>query len=355
MHTFWTPIFIDSFSISAPILAPFWSMFSDLCIFFSSIEFALIFYWFLNDFWDPWSCEKTILTLYSSQKTRNRRFQNVIDLSSILGIVLAWFWEHFLINFHTFSTSTFALIFEHIFNGKWHPNGSQKMLLGPICLHTFGFVFRTSTFGCILVAIWLPFGYLWLPSARFWLHFGRFGSLLEHFWWKMGPKTDREIDEQASFFSSFSRHCLLYWLYVEFRSLLIHCLLRLAHLWLPLAPFWLPLGIFWVLFGAIWFTFAHPMVLFSHFGISQPSVIFYILLYFQRKSYRRQGFSCKLFIARWRERGFAALKINLYTKVQHLYIWSPHTPTTTLPTADAAAGGARAAGINYMFNGRGGV
>ena len=125
----------------------------------------------------------------------------------------------------------------------------------------------------------------------------------------MAPKTDRGIDEQASFFSSFSRHCLLYWLYVEFRSLLIHCLLPLAHLWLPLAPFWLPLGIFWVLFGAIWFTFAHPMVLFSHFGISQPSVIFYILLYFQRKSYRRQGFSCKLFIARWRERGFAALKI----------------------------------------------
>ena len=97
--------------------------------------------------------------------------------------------------------------------------------------------------------------------------------------------------------------------YVEFRSLLIHCLLPLAHLWLPLAPFWLPLGIFWVLFGAIWFTFAHPMVLFSHFGISQPSVLFYILLYFQRKSYRSQRVLCKLFIARWRKRGLAALKI----------------------------------------------
>ena len=39
-----TSIFIDIFSISAPILAPFWSMFSDLCIFFSSIEFALMVY-----------------------------------------------------------------------------------------------------------------------------------------------------------------------------------------------------------------------------------------------------------------------------------------------------------------------
>ena len=102
-------------------------------------------------------------------------------------------------------------------------------------------------------------------------------------------------------------------LWMHFGRLLAPFRLPLGSFWLPLVPFWLPLGIFWVVFGAIWFTFAHPMVLFSHFGISQPSVIFYILLYFQRKSYRRQGFSCKLFIARWRERGFAALKITTIT------------------------------------------
>ena len=128
------------------------------------------------------------------------------------------------------------------------------------------------------------------------------GSLLASFWLPLGSLLVILVP--------FSRHCLLCWLYVEFSSLLIHCLLPLAHLWLPLVPFWLPLGIFWVLFGAIWFTFAHPMVLFSHFGISQPSVIFYMLLYFQCKSYIRQGFSCKLFIARWRDCGFAALKIT---------------------------------------------
>ena len=79
------------FSISAPILAPFWSIFSDLCI-FSSIEFALNFYRFLIDFWYPWSCEKTILTLYLLQKTRNRRFRNSIDLSLILDLGLVPFW-----------------------------------------------------------------------------------------------------------------------------------------------------------------------------------------------------------------------------------------------------------------------
>ena len=88
---FRTCIFINIFSILAPIWAPFWSMFPDLCIVFSSIEFALIFYWFLIDFWDPRSCEKTCLTLYSSQKSRNRRFWNFIDLPLILDLILASF------------------------------------------------------------------------------------------------------------------------------------------------------------------------------------------------------------------------------------------------------------------------
>ena len=45
---FWTSIFINIFSILAPIWTPFWSMFPDSCIIFSSIEFALIFIDFLK-------------------------------------------------------------------------------------------------------------------------------------------------------------------------------------------------------------------------------------------------------------------------------------------------------------------
>ena len=50
---FLTFIFIDIFSISAPILVPFWSIFHDFGIHFSSIEFASLFHGFLIDFWYP--------------------------------------------------------------------------------------------------------------------------------------------------------------------------------------------------------------------------------------------------------------------------------------------------------------
>ena len=72
-----------------------------------------------------------------------------------------------------------------------------------------------------------------------------------------------------------------------------------------LAAFWAPFGSYLVPFGSRLLT---PGVYFLILG--SPRVFFYILLYFQRKSYRRQGFSCKLFIARWRDCGFAALKIT---------------------------------------------
>ena len=129
---------------------------------------------------------------------------------------------------------------------------------------------------------------------------------------KKAPKVSGRVHILATFSRPFTKDDFLMHLgrpWAHFWFLVAPFGLPLGSFWLPLVPFWLPLGISWIVFGAIWFTFAHPMVLFSHFGISQPSVIFYILLYFQRKSYRRQGFSCKLFIARWRERGFAALKI----------------------------------------------
>ena len=48
-HNFWHAFF----SISAPILSQFWSIFPDLCIPFSSIEFSSIFYGSSIEFWYP--------------------------------------------------------------------------------------------------------------------------------------------------------------------------------------------------------------------------------------------------------------------------------------------------------------
>ena len=56
--------------------------------------------------------------------------------------LLASFWKHFLINFHTFSTLTFALIFEGIFDGKWLRECSQNHLLVPPLRPPFDTFFR---------------------------------------------------------------------------------------------------------------------------------------------------------------------------------------------------------------------
>ena len=111
------------------------------------------------------------------------------------------------------------LDFCHPLAPKWHPNGSQKTLLGPICLHTFGFVFRTSTFGCILVAIWLPFGYLLAP----------FGSVLAPFWslWFAFRLRFTPLGRVFSHLSANFSHWLIFGR--------------------PLAHFWLPLAFLWVL------------------------------------------------------------------------------------------------------------
>ena len=117
----------DGFSwMLVPISAHLFDIFHVFGIPFSSIEFAWIFHRFFKDFWYPWSCKKTILTLYSSLKTRNRRFQNFTDLSSMFDLVLTSFLKHFLINFHTFSTLNFALISYHGFDGKLLPEWSGR-------------------------------------------------------------------------------------------------------------------------------------------------------------------------------------------------------------------------------------
>ena len=143
---------------------------------------------------------------------------------------------------HTFTTSTFALIFEYIFNGKCSQNGSQKLIMQGTCRHNFGDRFLAIDF-------WIRFVWL-LPS---------FGSRL--------------------------------------------------------TPFWLPLAIFQSPFNQFWLTFAHPGPRFDQFGISQRHCLYFIIFPTQilQTSKIFVQFPIKiqvLFIARWRKRGSAALKIK---------------------------------------------
>ena len=151
---FWNKIsmfFPTSFSVDIfSILGPIWDRICDISIDFSmhfwSIEFASILNRFSIEFWHPCSCKKTILTLYSSLKTRNRRFQNFTDLSLILDLVLASFWKHFLIISHTFSPSIFGSIFGCIFMENLSKKGASDRPCGRHFGHTFRGPFRRSTF-----------------------------------------------------------------------------------------------------------------------------------------------------------------------------------------------------------------
>ena len=101
---FRTCIFINIFSILAPIWAPFWSMFPDLCIIFSSIEVALIFYRFLTDSWYSWSCKKRF------ERYTMRKNQEItgFEISKICLRFCTSFWHNFGsifgIYLHTFPT-----------------------------------------------------------------------------------------------------------------------------------------------------------------------------------------------------------------------------------------------------------
>ena len=67
------------------------------------------------EFWIAWSCEKTILALDTSQKTRNRRFRNSIDLSLNWDFVLASFWNRFVFIFRYFFGIDFGICFCIVF------------------------------------------------------------------------------------------------------------------------------------------------------------------------------------------------------------------------------------------------
>lgn len=77
---------------------------------FSVLDLWRIWYRFFMDFRHPWSCEKTILTLYSLQKTRNWQFRNRISCSSISASISYDLSIHF---------SCFSILFGHWFSHKF--------------------------------------------------------------------------------------------------------------------------------------------------------------------------------------------------------------------------------------------
>ena len=117
--------------------------------------------------------------------------RNIIDLSSILDTVLASFWEHFLINVHTFSTSNFASILEHMFDGKWLPKWMSATSGGApffpyfraLASILFAFcpkaVFRMH-FGRHLAPFWIPLATFWFPLPIFWFPFGTIWPTFAH-------------------------------------------------------------------------------------------------------------------------------------------------------------------------------
>ena len=151
--------------------------------------------------WYPWSCKKIILSIYSLQNLLSEEVQKIIKSSSIL----ASFLDHLCINFRYFFGIDFCIDFWMHFWWKIVQKWTLQIWMRPPLEAPFGYLFRTSIFGCILVAfwsllapfgclfgsIWFTFGSFWLllapfwlilaPFGTFWLHFGCLGAILVHF------------------------------------------------------------------------------------------------------------------------------------------------------------------------------
>ena len=127
----------------------------------------------------PGSCEKTILTLYPWQKSRNRGFRNRIDFSlnsaSIRGT--------FSVIFHIFSVYFFGIDFRIDFSSSFDQITSIFCIHFGISLVTFCDTFR-SFFGIYFcLHFWMPSSpNIWCPLARPW---GYFSDL----WLKCGRKS----------------------------------------------------------------------------------------------------------------------------------------------------------------------
>ena len=103
-------------------------------------------------------------------------------------------------DFHVFSALIFALIFYHVFNGKWTKNGcpygTRVSLLAPFfatfsehrVLDAFWSTLGSplAPFGLPLAPFWLPLPPFWLPLTPFWLPWSPFWLPLAHFWRPFG-------------------------------------------------------------------------------------------------------------------------------------------------------------------------
>ena len=133
----------------APFLTPCFKIFRVFCITCSSMIFNVFCYGLPDRFFFYfWTLEPFKIVLsptrgaYSRKITFSRKSWNLTFSWSILALFL----DYFSWNFLFFSASIFALIFYHIFDGKWSQNGSQNR-------------YRYS----LLAPFWLPFAPFSLP------------------------------------------------------------------------------------------------------------------------------------------------------------------------------------------------
>ena len=110
---------------------------------------------------------------------------------------LASFSHRFFMKFHYFLGIDFRINFSSFFDGKWLPKWSGETYAQRPFWRPFRYLFRRSTFWCILVILWLTFGSLWVAFDSLWDTFGtlsvsfgcplpQFCFPLAYFWFTFG-------------------------------------------------------------------------------------------------------------------------------------------------------------------------
>ena len=133
--------------------------------------------------------ENSIITWYSLQKHRNRKFRFYIIVVSDLGCILASFPGPLAMIFDICSSLVFGCFFGRIFHGARHQNGPQmapqmdresqknRNLCSPV---QFG---RTRLqFDSVFGSLWSSFGTFWASLGSHLDHFGHVWCLSGIFW-----------------------------------------------------------------------------------------------------------------------------------------------------------------------------
>ena len=134
--------------------------------------------------------------LYSSQKTRNRRFRIFIHSPQILDLGLTLYWEQLLIFVYVFFDNDFSIDFWSYFYRKWLPKTvGRHAFLAPfsylfpkvVFFHTLNrplvhFWLLLAPFWALLASFWILPGSLLLPFGCFFQYFNSLVSLLPPFY-----------------------------------------------------------------------------------------------------------------------------------------------------------------------------